>query len=75
MERLADRVAIMHRGQIVQTAPTREVCACPTHPYTRTLLEAVPRLDRRATAEMLTEDQRQRQQPRCVATPDRMRQK
>jgi peptide/nickel transport system ATP-binding protein len=50
VERLADRVAIMHRGQIVETAPTRDVFARPAHPYTRTLLAAAPRLHRRVTA-------------------------
>jgi ABC-type glutathione transport system ATPase component len=47
VERLADRVAIMHRGQIVEQAETQEVFARPAHPYTRSLLAAVPRLDGR----------------------------
>jgi ABC-type glutathione transport system ATPase component len=47
VERLADRVAIMYRGQIVECAATRDVYAHPAHPYTRTLLAAAPRLDRR----------------------------
>jgi ABC-type glutathione transport system ATPase component len=47
VQRLADRVAIMYRGQIVETAPTRDVFEHPTHPYTQTLLAAAPRLDRR----------------------------
>ncbi|MDR3536126.1 MAG: ATP-binding cassette domain-containing protein [Acetobacteraceae bacterium] len=46
VERLADRVAIMLRGRIVEVAPTRDVFARPTHPYTRKLLAAAPRLDR-----------------------------
>jgi oligopeptide/dipeptide ABC transporter ATP-binding protein len=44
---LADRVAIMYLGRIVELGPTEAVFAAPAHPYTRGLLEAVPRLDRR----------------------------
>ncbi|HVY16419.1 MAG TPA: ABC transporter ATP-binding protein [Rhodopila sp.] len=50
VERLSDRVAIMHRGKIVETAPTRDVFAAPRHDYTRTLLASAPRLDRRVDA-------------------------
>lgn len=42
--KLADRVAVMHRGRIVEEAATEELFARPTHPYTRELLQAVPRL-------------------------------
>jgi len=44
---LADRVAIMYLGRIVETGPAEAVFAAAAHPYTRGLLEAVPRLDRR----------------------------
>jgi ABC-type oligopeptide transport system ATPase subunit len=47
VERMSDRVAIMYRGKIVECAPTAEVFARPNHPYTRSLLAAAPRLDRR----------------------------
>jgi ABC-type dipeptide/oligopeptide/nickel transport system ATPase component len=47
VERLSDRVAIMLKGEIVETAPTAQVFASPAHAYTRTLLAAAPRLDRR----------------------------
>jgi len=50
VERLSDRVAIMHRGEIVELAATAEVFARPTHPYTQSLLAAAPRLDRRLEA-------------------------
>ncbi|HVC61628.1 MAG TPA: ATP-binding cassette domain-containing protein [Acetobacteraceae bacterium] len=50
VQRLADRVAIMYRGQIVETAPTRDVFARPVHPYTQTLLAAAPRVGRRVGA-------------------------
>ncbi|KGM30045.1 oligopeptide/dipeptide ABC transporter ATP-binding protein, partial [Inquilinus limosus] len=40
---LADRVAVMHLGQIVELAPTDDIFAAPRHPYTRELLRAVLR--------------------------------
>ncbi|WP_371481802.1 dipeptide ABC transporter ATP-binding protein [Kitasatospora sp. NBC_00315] len=40
--RLADRVAVMYGGRIVETGRTEDVLADPRHPYTRALLEAVP---------------------------------
>ncbi len=49
VERLSDRVAIMYRGQIVECAPTPDVFAHPSHPYTRALQASSPRLDRRAS--------------------------
>jgi oligopeptide/dipeptide ABC transporter ATP-binding protein len=45
VRRFCDRVAIMYLGRIVELAPTAELFADPRHPYTRALLEAVPRLD------------------------------
>ncbi len=43
---LADRIAVMYAGRIVETGPARELLAHPVHPYTEALLAAVPRLDR-----------------------------
>jgi oligopeptide transport system ATP-binding protein len=43
--RYADRVAVMYGGRIIETAPARELYARPRHPYTRGLMESVPRLD------------------------------
>ena len=45
ISRLADRVAIMYLGRIVETGATADVFANPRHPYTQALLEAHPRLD------------------------------
>jgi oligopeptide/dipeptide ABC transporter ATP-binding protein len=41
---LADRVAVMYTGKIVELAPTASVLAEPLHPYTLGLLQSVPRL-------------------------------
>jgi peptide/nickel transport system ATP-binding protein len=40
-----DRVAVMYRGRIVETGETEVVCSNPQHPYTRSLLSAVPVAD------------------------------
>jgi len=45
--RLADRVAVMYSGYIVEHAPVDELYARPAHPYTRGLLNSLPRLDSR----------------------------
>jgi len=43
---LCDRVAVMYLGQVVEQGPAAQVLESPRHPYTRELLDAVPRLDR-----------------------------
>ena len=43
---LADRLAVMYAGEIVETGPTDRIFAHPRHPYARGLLECIPRLDR-----------------------------
>ncbi|MCX4673226.1 ATP-binding cassette domain-containing protein [Streptomyces sp. NBC_01381] len=42
VEFLADRIAVMYLGQIVEQAPTAELFADPKHPYTQALLSAAP---------------------------------
>ncbi|MBE6378418.1 MAG: ABC transporter ATP-binding protein [Lentisphaerae bacterium] len=39
---LADRIAVMYAGQIVECAPAKELISSPRHPYTKALLAAVP---------------------------------
>jgi microcin C transport system ATP-binding protein len=43
VRRIADRVAVMQSGRIVETGPTEAIFAQPQHPYTRKLLAAEPR--------------------------------
>ncbi|MGG5818076.1 ABC transporter ATP-binding protein [Falsiroseomonas sp. HW251] len=42
---MCDRVAVMHRGKVVETGEATQVCDEPTHAYTKALLSAVPRPD------------------------------
>ncbi|MFF8994652.1 ABC transporter ATP-binding protein [Streptomyces sp. NPDC014983] len=42
---VADRIAVMYAGRIVESAPVRDIYKAPAHPYTRGLLDSVPRLD------------------------------
>jgi len=48
---LADRVAVMFRGSLVETGPVQDVLTNPQHPYTKKLLAAVPRLENVELAE------------------------
>lgn len=50
VEHLSDRVVIMHLGRIVESADTDRIFGEPSHPYTRALLQEVPRLEARKTA-------------------------
>ncbi len=47
---IADTVAVMYAGEIVEMAPVDELFANPRHPYTRALFQAIPRVDRNAEA-------------------------
>jgi oligopeptide/dipeptide ABC transporter ATP-binding protein len=51
---LADRVAVMYLGKIVELGPTERVLTDPLHPYTRSLLTVTPEVGRRRTQQVLT---------------------
>ena len=42
---IADRVAVMYAGEVVEQGPVGAIFATPRHPYTRALFSAIPRLD------------------------------
>ncbi|MBD0745240.1 ABC transporter ATP-binding protein [Streptomyces sp. CBMA152] len=44
---VADRIAVMYAGRIVEQAPVHEIYKAPAHPYTRGLLDSIPRLDQK----------------------------
>ncbi|MBU1913901.1 MAG: ABC transporter ATP-binding protein, partial [Candidatus Thermoplasmatota archaeon] len=49
---LADRVAVMYAGRIIEEAPTDTLYGNPQHPYTRGLLRTIPRLDMEPTNQL-----------------------
>jgi oligopeptide/dipeptide ABC transporter ATP-binding protein len=42
--KMCDRVAVMYAGRIVESGPVRQIFSAPAHPYTKALLDSVPRL-------------------------------
>jgi oligopeptide/dipeptide ABC transporter ATP-binding protein len=42
--KMCDRVAVMYAGRMVETGPIRQIFNAPAHPYTKALLESIPRL-------------------------------
>ncbi|SES38990.1 ABC transporter ATP-binding protein [Streptomyces qinglanensis] len=44
---VADKIAVMYAGRIVETAPVKELYQAPAHPYTKGLLDSIPRLDQK----------------------------
>ena len=41
---VSDQVGVMYLGRLVEVAPTRRLFAQPRHPYTRMLIDAIPRM-------------------------------
>ncbi|MCW2585217.1 MAG: oligopeptide/dipeptide transporter, ATP-binding protein [Frankiales bacterium] len=44
---VADKIAVMYAGKIVEQAPVHQIYANPAHPYTEGLLHSIPRVDRK----------------------------
>ncbi|GHE32773.1 ABC transporter ATP-binding protein [Streptomyces capitiformicae] len=44
---VADKIAVMYAGRIVESAPVHDIYKSPAHPYTRGLLDSIPRLDQK----------------------------
>jgi len=44
---VADKIAVMYAGRIVETSPVHEIYKAPAHPYTKGLLQSIPRLDQK----------------------------
>jgi oligopeptide/dipeptide ABC transporter ATP-binding protein len=42
--KMCDRVAVMYAGRLVESGPVRQIFSAPAHPYTRALLESIPRM-------------------------------
>jgi len=42
---VADRISVMYAGKVVEEAPVYDIYSQPGHPYTKALLESIPRLD------------------------------
>ncbi|WP_432970760.1 oligopeptide/dipeptide ABC transporter ATP-binding protein [Dactylosporangium sp. CA-233914] len=60
---MADRVAVLYRGKLVELGPALEVYAHPQHPYTRQLIDAIPALGRHHTTGIVRDSQ-------AASTPD-----
>ncbi len=69
---LADRVAVMYRGELVEEAPSAELFAHPREDYTKELLGAVPHLGRDSVSAAMSEDElaAQLREPVLVSAKD-----
>jgi oligopeptide/dipeptide ABC transporter ATP-binding protein len=79
---LADRVAVMYHGMLVELGPARSVIDSPQHPYTQALIEAVPRVRREKARRLSLPGEPPdascvpsgcRFHPRCATASDRCR--
>lgn len=61
VEHMSDRIAVMHRGKVVEYGPVEEIFRAPKEAYTRTLIESVPYIPRPGG--------RRVQQPHLASTP------
>ena len=56
VEHIADRIMVMYLGNVVESAPARELVRAPEHPYTQALLSAVPSLNKNSSRIVLKGD-------------------
>ncbi|NRG19365.1 ABC transporter ATP-binding protein [Rhizobiales bacterium] len=70
---IADRIAVMCRGRIVEVGPTREVVDNPLHPYTKALLTAVPEPDLDARLDFAALDANKASEPALWPAPYTLR--
>src|SRR5207244_11275180 len=42
--KMCDQVAVMYAGRLVESGPVKQIYNAPAHPYTRALLESIPRV-------------------------------
>jgi peptide/nickel transport system ATP-binding protein len=63
-----DRVVVMEKGRVVETAPSREIFTAPSHPYTRKLMRATPRPGT-SLRDLLPEDESSYEARPPTATP------
>ncbi len=69
VEAVADRIAVMHAGKIVELGEARELLEHPTHPYTQELLAACPRLPGGVGSSMWAQEETLQQGSPLEATP------
>ena len=60
---IADRVAVLYQGRICEVGPVADIYAPPYHPYTETLLAAVPEPVPGARAQLLAKDVQEAEPP------------
>ena len=61
----ADRVAVMYSGRVVEIGPVEKVVRAPHHPYTKGLMQSIPRIG--SNAERLTQIDGAMPRPDCPA--------
>ncbi len=51
---MADHVAVMYLGKVVESGPVEEIFYNPIHPYTKALLMSIPKIEKERTGKLLT---------------------
>jgi oligopeptide/dipeptide ABC transporter ATP-binding protein len=69
VERVADRIAVMYAGRIVESAPSDVLISRPLHPYTEALISAVPSVDPSVHRDRVHLRERRREGPRAMGCP------